>query len=51
MTSSPSTVVPSSLTQRPTQHLHPIIQFSSQECDLIVASRNIVHLFTQTPKN
>jgi hypothetical protein len=37
MTSSPSTVIPSRRTQRPTMHLHPMMQELSQECDLIVA--------------
>lgn len=49
ITSSPKTVVPSILTQRPTQERHPTIQFSSHECDRILASRKIVVRFIQTP--
>lgn len=49
MTSSPNTVVPSILTQRPTQERQPTIQFSNQECDRILASRKIVVRFMQTP--
>jgi hypothetical protein len=50
MTSSPRTVMPSILTQRPTIHRHPIIQEFSHECDFIVAPFRTVHRFMQTPK-
>ena len=51
MTSSPNTVIPSILTHLPTIDFHPIIQLSNHECDLITASRNMVHRLTQTPES
>lgn len=50
ITSSPSTVIPSILTQRPTMHRQPIIHESSHEWDLMVAPLRIVQRLMQTPK-
>lgn len=51
MTSSPRTVVPSIRTHFPTEHLHPTMQLSSHEFDLMTASVKIVDLFTHTPSS
>lgn len=50
ITSSPSTVIPSSLTHRPTTHLQPIIQELSHECDFTIDPLSNVHLLMQTPE-
>lgn len=49
ITSSPSTVIPSNLTHRPTIHRHPMIQELSHECDLTIAPFRRVHRLIQTP--
>lgn len=49
-TSSPKTVVPSILTQRPTIERQPIIELSIHAWDFIIAPFRIVVRFIQTPE-